>query len=253
MRHRPECRPPRCVARWPLAVLLGLVMPPLVVMAQPVFRDPPAVRPPVAPAKSANAALRPGEAVPNLQVEWRMAPDDDGQLPSRAGERVSSTPPALLPTGTSVTQTRHAGDEQPNLPTLRVRNGESVRVALGQWLRRQQVDWVWTPQGGGLQGGTRFDLAQSTLQVQPRWPGGQAPVDLSWSLNLPQVPEADVPPGHWQAEGRLSVPLDTWVRLATLRSATAGAPSVGPAGVQFGTADLAPRPQAVWVRVSRLP
>jgi len=226
--------------------------------APPLFRDPPAVpvaapRPAQRPAPPAQA---PAQELPaaSLQIELKLVADETpAAAPTGQGDRVLSTQSPAQGVDGRQTRTLPGADDTQHLATLRVRNGEAVRAEVSQWQRREQVDWVWTPQGSGLQGGARFELAHTRLQLQPAWPGGQAAVDLRWAITLPQATAPDAPPEAWQSASRLSLPLGAWTRLAALTPATSGAQAAAGTGLLRSTTALAPRTRWLMVRVSRLP
>lgn len=143
-----------------------------------------------------------------VALRWQVTGDEppaDGSRVLRAG------PPA---------------DEPPALPAQRVRVGERAVWEDLRWQARQQLDWVWTAQGQGLQGGTRWAPLPTRLAVQPRWTGGAAPVDLAWQLERPAPPAADgTPAAQALLQGRASLPLGRWVTLAEAAPAAPESPA----------------------------
>ena len=118
-------------------------------------------------------------------------------------------------------------------PQWRVRSGEWVRMATTRERSRETFEWIWTAQGQGLVGSTRWQADLATLALQPSWPGGARPVDLRWRLQGPPDHRAAYPPADTLAmEGRVDVALGDWTELARWPAdAAASATSAAPARV----------------------
>jgi hypothetical protein len=111
---------------------------------------------------------------------------------------------------------------------LRVRNGHSASLSLS--VTRPVQTWqvlpgVWR---GVAAPATQWISAGQALVVQPRWPGGARPVDVTLRAQSARF-DASValgsaePPqrGEVQLETTVSVPLGEWVTLATSGDAPA--------------------------------
>lgn len=172
----------------------------------------------------------------NLRIElrWRQEPAAEGPpgtvIVRSDGSRVDPRGPG------QVWRTAPAPGEDLSpggrLPLLTVRNGAAVRVALTHWRPQSDTEWRWrsdvtTPaavaasgaQGRGQaelrgQGGWQADTA--SLSLQPSWPGGRQPVNLRYSLSLPQVTggaTAEGPAAVMEGAGELLLPLGRWTPL----------------------------------------
>jgi hypothetical protein len=227
-------------------------------------------------------AAAPGPAV-DLSVELRWLPqsaDDAAAMPP--GWQVSTLPAdAGRAAGTLGWQ---AGSAQAGAATpwrtgrLRVLNGATGQQRLTHWMPQDRVAFVWAPVGVGSAaaaapqaGGTRLGaptsaapgqtglvggrywVAQTTqLSVSPRWPGGRAPVDLTWSLTWPDAAAtsgdpAGPPDDEREMSGRALVPLGEWSTLAQARPDAVGDART----VSTRSLDAAGRGWRLQVRVTR--
>lgn len=139
--------------------------------------------------------------------------------------RWQATADATPADGARVLRAGPVDDDPPALPAQRVRAGERAAWDEVRWQPRQQLDWVWTAQGAGLQGGTRWVAQATRLSVQPRWAGGNAAVDLAWQLEQPRAPGTEAPADTVLLRGRASLPLGRWVTLAEAAPGAFGAPA----------------------------
>ncbi len=103
----------------------------------------------------------------------------------------------------------------PDWPALQVDDGQEARWSEVGWEAVQALDWIWTAQGAGLQGGTRWRERHTRLVLTPRGRGRQ--VELGWAV--------DRPSGEGEAAtrqslgGRLTLAPGQWVTLAEARAA----------------------------------
>lgn len=173
----------------------------------------------VSPAVRAQVAR--GLPMRNLLVELRQG--DEQQLASReAGVRAGNVTIGSdgarvgLQAGFEARSRDASGDVVQRLLVL---NGGQGRIAIGsgapmlQWLQL-----VWTPAGPAVIGAREWVEALRAMQVRPRWPGGDAPVEveLRAEANRPAA-------GGLSTEGidtasvltTVQVPLGEWVTVAS--------------------------------------
>ena len=133
---------------------------------------------------------------------------------------------------------------------LRVRNGQSARLAIG--VTRPVQTWqllpgVWR---GVAAPATQWISAAQTLVVQPRWPGGTQPVAVTLRVHTSRfdpavAPGSGEPPqrGELELETTVAVPLGEWVALAS-----SGEPDPSLQGA-VGSRDAAPSRRMLQLRI----
>jgi hypothetical protein len=157
----------------------------------------------------------------NLLVELRQG--DEQQLASReAGVRGgsvtidSSGAQVGLQGGFEARSHDASGDVVQRLLVL---NGGQGRIAIGsgapmlQWL---QV--VWTPSGPAVIGAREWVEALRAMQVRPRWPGGDAPVEVELRAEANRRGAGGTPTEGIDAASVLTtvqVPLGKWITVAS--------------------------------------
>lgn len=168
----------------------------------------------------------------NLLVQWRVVASGQWQRSSqgvRDGAVVIDSRHGVSGKATVTWSSQLLNDEHHHDGQVLVLNGAKARLQLS--LQKPELQWQWWcpppdcthPSQGTVVAATTWVERGSGLWVSPRWPGGQAPVALSF--------RADVP-GQWggvgnsryepdgqdaaqtQVESTLAVPLDTWVVVA---------------------------------------
>lgn len=166
----------------------------------------------------AGTALAARAAAPSRWVVWLRWQAVDGST-DRPGERQWRAGPSDVP---------------PDWPALQVDDGQEARWSEVGWDAVQALDWIWTAQGAGLQGGTRWRERQTRLVLTPRGRGRQ--VELSWAVERPS--------GEGEAAtrqslgGRLTLAPGQWVTLAEAR--TAGPSATPGTGWSVGTRPAKP-------------
>jgi len=205
---------------------------------------------------TAGAQAAPGAHLPqrNLLVAWRVQSQADASRNGsslQAGAMVVGTDGGLrgrgvITYGSAQAQASGQGEMQ-----VLVLNGAQARLSLGQ--QRPYTQWQLafglapTPASAAPSSGTVGQSVQAPtfsgqtyspsiqaystttwvdtgqgLRVRPSWPGGQAPVTLTFDTRS-DVSDAsralgssgsELPPAQLQAESTLSVPLDRWVAVA---------------------------------------
>lgn len=190
----------------------------------------------------------------NLSVEMRVADDaTDAQQGAAAGGsvRIDSRGGSTVQGGV-VVQSRSRTLGQDLQQRVLVLNGgrATLRLAQGQPVDNTEV-W-WTPWGPAAAVRSQWVELVDGIDVQPRWPGGNAPVtvELAAQRATPAAGgwQGGRPPGpaQWSTLTTVQVPLDEWVTVAQLQSSTRNS-AVSTSG--FGAA-TASRQRSLQIRVS---
>jgi hypothetical protein len=154
------------------------------------------------------------------------------------------------------------GTQSPDLllepQQVRVRNGAKARLRLSQSLPIQWVASVSAQSsafsgsgvkanssGGSVENAVTWMDAGQSLTVQPRWPGGQKPVELDIELQSAAVGNrvgSELPTqSRSQLSTTVSAPLGEWVMLA--RTGSSSQPGV------YGTESMQTSPRMLQIRV----
>lgn len=186
---------------------------------------------PVTAAAQAPAAAR-GLPLRNLLVELRQG-DESGFEAGAAGLRsgaVSVGPDGQVVARAGVTLESRSGEgARQTVQQLRVVNGGQGSVRIGASVPMQWLQWVWTPNGPAVIAGSQLVETGRGFVVQPRWPGGDAPVSVEVRSEASQMASGGIPSryqfdGRPQPEGTVSrvdvlttvqVPLGQWVTIAS--------------------------------------
>jgi len=104
---------------------------------------------------------------------------------------------------------------------LQVRNGSQARLSFAQTTPLQWVQSVQAPgalTGAGVQQGLIWLQAGQSLQLRPRWPGGQRPATVEIEVqtaSVQQQPGRELPTQERSALATtVQAPLGQWVTLA---------------------------------------
>ena len=151
----------------------------------------------------------------NLLVEWRI---NEAAVDQRqSGVIVLRSDGSGTRAGASV-QTRSSERTGDGVQRLLVLNGATASLQLTQSVPWQFVQAAW--QGGaassprsGVVMGTQWAASGHGLQVQPRWPGGAAPVSVELQADA-AAPLADGGSVREQLRTTLQLPLDQWAVVA---------------------------------------
>ncbi len=181
------------------------------------------------PAASANAAER--LPLRNLLVEVRQG--DESQLRTHGGG-IEQGAVVIGPNGEAsvrggVTfEARGRSDARSTSQQVSVLNGGRAAVRIGASVPMQWLQWAWTPQGPVVIAETGFVETGRGFVVQPRWPGGDAPVAVEVSTEASDrsssgLPSRYAPDGQPLPEGSLQqagvlttvqLPMGEWVTVA---------------------------------------
>lgn len=110
---------------------------------------------------------------------------------------------------------------------LQVRNGSAARLSFAQatplqWVQSAQAQGPMT--GAGVKQGLIWLQAGQSLQLKPRWPGGQKPATVDVEVqtrSVQQQPGRDLPTQeHSELATTVQAPLGQWVTLARSGNST---------------------------------
>lgn len=137
----------------------------------------------------------------------------DGSVSARAGVTIEA-------------RGRDAGRD--TVQQLRVLNGSQASLRIGADVPVYWLQWFWTANGPGPAVGTQFVATGRGFMVQPRWPGGDAPVTVEVSAESSAVSSGGLPryggqgqplpPGSFERAGvvtTLALPLGEWFTVAS--------------------------------------
>ncbi|WP_295641409.1 hypothetical protein [uncultured Methylibium sp.] len=180
----------------------------------------------------AQAPAARGLPLRNLLVELRQG-DESSFDASAAGLRsaaVTVGPDGQVSARAGVTlESRSGGSTLGSAQQLRVINGGQGSIRIGASVPMQWLQWVWTPQGPAVIAGSQLVETGRGFVVQPRWPGGDAPVTVEVRSEASQMASGGIP-SRYQFDGRpqpegsvsradvlttLQIPLGQWVTIAS--------------------------------------
>lgn len=119
----------------------------------------------------------------NLIIEVRQGEasrlDTEGAGPSQGAVSVGSGGVSAR-AGVTV-EARSRDTARDTVQQVRVLNGGRAALRIGSPVPMQWLQWAVTPQGPAVVGGTQWVDGGRGFTVQPRWPGGDAPVTLEVS------------------------------------------------------------------------
>jgi hypothetical protein len=184
----------------------------------------------------------------NLSVEMRVSEDQaetqrDAQgsvtIGSRGG-RIDAGGSVAVRSGSS----RQAADATQRVLVL---NGGRASLRLAQGMLVDDTEVWWTPWGPGAAVRSQWVELVNGMEVQPRWPGGNAPVLIeiaAQSAGRATPNSGQPPPPQASVFTTVQVPLGEWVEVARLRGRQSTVSGDG-----FGAATSS-RQRSLQVRVS---
>lgn len=187
----------------------------------------------------------------NLSVEMRASDDQadaqrDAQglatIGSRSG-RVDADASVTVRAGSS----RQASDATQRVLVL---NGGRATLRLAQGLQVDNTEVWWTPWGPGAAVRSQWVELVNGMEVQPRWPGGDAPVLLEIAAQSAgrATPNSGQPlPPQANVFTTVQVPMGEWVEVARVQGRQSTTSSGSGGG--FGAATSSRR-RSLQVRVS---
>jgi hypothetical protein len=184
----------------------------------------------------------------NLAVEMRVSEDQaDVQRDAQGSVSIGSRG-GRVNAGSSVTvqagSSRQATDATQRVLVL---NGGRATLRLSQGLQVDDAEVWWTPWGPGAAVRSQWVELVNGMEVQPRWPGGDAPVTLEIAAQSAgrATPNSGQPlPPQTSVLTTVQVPMGEWVEVARLQGRQSSVSSGG-----FGAATSS-RQRSLQVRVS---
>lgn len=184
----------------------------------------------------------------NLAVEMRVSDDQaDAQRSAQSSVTVGSRGGSVDAGGSVVVRagsSRAAGDATQRVLVL---NGGRATLRLAQGIQVDDTEVWWTPWGPGAAVRSQWVELVNGMDVQPRWPGGDAPVTLEIGAQSAgrATPNSGQPlPPQANLFTTVQLPLGEWVEVARLQGRQSTVSSGG-----FGAA-TASRQRSLQVRVS---
>ena len=198
-----------------------------------------------------------GEPLPrrNLVIELRETEAVEGSATGHGvgGAVVFGSAGTAAAGGVQVATQRRSGALASGQRLL-VLNGAEAEAHVGRREPMQWLQWAWTPYGPELIGGSEWVESGRGVRLQPRWPGGRAPVTVTIRHDVAAtrsngLPSRFDPDGQPRSEpsgldgigvlSTVTVPLGEWIAIA---SASTGEESVerhgAPGTVSSGEAAL---------------
>ncbi len=188
----------------------------------------------------------------NLSVEMRVSDDQaDAQRDAQGSVTVGSRGGRIHAAG-SVT-VRSGSSRQASDATQRVLvlNGGRATLRLAQGLQVDDTEVWWTPWGPGAAVRSQWVELVNGMEVQPRWPGGDAPVTLEIAAQSAgrATPNSGQPlPPQASMFTTVQVPMGEWVEVARVQGRQSASTVSGGAAGGFG-ASTSSRQRSLQVRV----
>jgi len=162
----------------------------------------------------------------NLSVEMRVSDDQaDAQRDAQGSVSIGSRG-GRVNAGGSVTvragSSRQAADSTQRVLVL---NGGRATLRLAQSLQVDDTEVWWTPWGPGGAVRSQWVELVNGMEVQPRWPGGDAPVTLEIAAQSAgrATPNSGQPlPPQASVLTTVQVPMGEWVEVARLQGRQSG-------------------------------
>ncbi|HOM14032.1 MAG TPA: hypothetical protein PLB41_12015 [Rubrivivax sp.] len=188
----------------------------------------------------------------NLSVETRITDEQfDAQRSAQGSVTIGSRGGRVDADGSLAVHSgrmRQAGDAAQRVLVL---NGARATLRLAQGMPVESTEVWWTPWGPGAVVRSQWVELVNGMEVQPLWPGGDAPVTVQLAAQSADRPAPGQTPGRTlpaqaQVLTTVQAPLGEWVEIARVQTRS-GASSVATGG--FGAA-TASRERSLQLRVS---
>lgn len=186
----------------------------------------------------------------NLSVEMRISDDQaDAQRDARGDVTVGNRGGRPVVGGSVTVQSGSSRQAMDATQRVLVLNGGRATLRLAQGLQIDDTEVWWTPWGPGVAVRSQWVELVNGMEVQPNWPGGDAPVLLEISAQSAGRARPDpgrpLPP-QASVLTTVQVPMGDWVEVAQVQGRQSTA-SGGGGG--FG-ASTSSRQRSLQVRVS---
>lgn len=185
----------------------------------------------------------------NLSVEMRVSDDQaDAQRDAQGSVTVGSRGGRINAGGSVSVQAGSSRQAADSTQRVLVLNGGRATLRLAQGLQVEDTEVWWTPWGPGGAVRSQWVELVNGMEVQPRWPGGDAPVTLEIAAQSAgrATPNSGQPlPPQASVFTTVQVPMGEWVEVARVQ----GRQSTVSSGGGFG-ASTSSRQRSLQVRVS---
>ena len=186
----------------------------------------------------------------NLSVEMRVSDDQaDAQRDAQGSVSIGSRGGRSNVGGSVTVQAGSSRQASDSTQRVLVLNGGRATLRLAQGLQVDDAEVWWTPWGPGGAVRSQWVELVNGMEVQPRWPGGDAPVTLEIAAQSAgrATPNSGQPlPPQASVFTTVQVPMGEWVEVARLQGRQS-ASTVSSGG--FGAATSS-RQRSLQVRVS---
>jgi hypothetical protein len=200
----------------------------------------------------AGAAFGCAQAAPpqrNLSVEMRVNDDQaDAQHNAQGSVSIGSRGGRVDAGGAVTVQSGSSRQASDAMQRVLVLNGGRATLRLAQGMQVDDTEVWWTPWGPGAAVRSQWVELVNGMEVQPRWPGGDAPVTLeiaAQSAGRATPNSGQALPPQASVFTTVQVPMGEWVEVARLQ----GRQSTVSSGGGFG-ASTSSRQRSLQVRVS---
>ena len=184
----------------------------------------------------------------NLSVEMRVADDQaDAQRDAQGSVTVGSRGSRPNVGGSVTVQSGSSRQMSDSTQRVLVLNGGRATLRLAQGLQVDDTEVWWTPWGPGAAVRSQWVELVNGMDVQPRWPGGDAPVTLEIAAQSAgrATPHSGQPlPPQASMFTTVQVPMGEWVEVARVQGRQS---TVSNSGFSAATAS---RQRSLQVRVS---
>jgi hypothetical protein len=184
----------------------------------------------------------------NLSVEMRFSDGQaDAQRDAQGSVTVGSRSGRVNAGGSVTVQSGSSRQASDATQRVLVLNGGRATLRLAQGLQVDDTEVWWTPWGPGAAVRSQWVELVNGMEVQPRWPGGAAPVLLEIAAHSAgrATPNSGQPlPPQASVFTTLQVPMGEWVEVARVQGRQSTVSSGG-----FGAATSS-RQRSLQVRVS---
>jgi hypothetical protein len=184
----------------------------------------------------------------NLSVEMRVSDDQaDAQRDAQGSVSIGSRGSRANVGGSVAVQAGSSRQASDATQRVLVLNGGRATLRLAQGLQVDDTEVWWTPWGPGGAVRSQWVELVNGMEVQPRWPGGDAPVLLEIAAQSAgrATPNSGQPlPPQASVFTTVQVPMGEWVEVARLQGRQSSVSGSG-----FG-ASTSSRQRSLQVRVS---
>jgi hypothetical protein len=157
----------------------------------------------------------------NLSVEMRVSDDQaDAQRDAQGSVTIGSRGGRVNAGGSVTVQAGSSRQASDAIQRVLVLNGGRATLRLTQGLQFDDTEVWWTPWGPGAAVRSQWVELVNGMEVQPRWPGGDAPVTLEIAAQSAgrATPNSGQPlPPQASVFTTVQVPMGEWVEVARVQ------------------------------------